>query len=296
MPFWRDLHAIPGALFSLVLLFLIVTGLPWSGFWGGNWDHVITRVEQGYGAPEPPVSEAVTAGDLDRFGNPIPWANQSTDVPESAAPDGAHAEHESDGDDHDMDDMGGMGGRRTVPPMQRPGPRQPIGLDAVATVADEEGMLAGLQHHPALGRRGRGRWAMSYGVYTIANPWPAAAVDERTVFVDQFSGATLAEAGMGDNGVLADATSIGIDTHMGTQFGVVNRIVMTLACLGVVWGAFSGLMMWWKRRPKRLRRHPPATERRAPAARDDRHRRGARRDLPARGRVDAARSWRSTSS
>jgi uncharacterized iron-regulated membrane protein len=56
---------------------------------------------------------------------------------------------------------------------------------------------------------------------------------------------------MGDNGVLAEVTSIGIDTHMGTQFGLVNRIVMTIACVGVVWGAFSGLMMWWKRRPKK---------------------------------------------
>ena len=218
--FWRDLHAIPGALFSLLLLFLIVTGLPWSGFWGGNWDHVITRAEQGYNFPDTPPSEPVKVGDLDRFGNPIPWATQSETVPASASPATETAT------------------------------AQQVGLDAVAKVAQEEGMLSGysISLPEDLEAEDGG---VAFGVYSLGNPWPAAAVDERTVFVDQFTGETVSEYGMGANGVLADATAIGIDTHMGTQFGLVNRIIMTIACVGVVWGAFSGLMMWWKRRPKK---------------------------------------------
>jgi len=246
-PFWRDLHAVPGALFSLVLLFLIVTGLPWSGFWGGNWDHIITRAEQGYNATEPPSSATVTVGDLDRFGNQIPWATQSQQVPRSATPGGAHAEHEAEtmGDD-DADAIDDAGDSLSAPTSASPAP---IGVDAIARVAAAESMLPG--YSITLPTDGEENGATSFGVYTLTNPWPAAAVDERTVFIDQFTGATIAVSDMGDNGMLADATSIGITTHMGTQFGLINRIVMTLACAGVVWGAFSGLVMWWKRRPKR---------------------------------------------
>jgi uncharacterized iron-regulated membrane protein len=36
---------------------------------------------------------------------------------------------------------------------------------------------------------------------------------------------------------------------MGTQYGIVTRILATLACLGVLTSIVSALAMWWKRRP-----------------------------------------------
>jgi len=33
---WRDLHAIPGIVLSVGLVFFVVTGMPWSDFWGPN--------------------------------------------------------------------------------------------------------------------------------------------------------------------------------------------------------------------------------------------------------------------
>jgi uncharacterized iron-regulated membrane protein len=45
------------------------------------------------------------------------------------------------------------------------------------------------------------------------------------------------------------ATEFGIQTHMGTQFGLFTRILMTIACVLILWMAFTALVMWWKRRP-----------------------------------------------
>jgi uncharacterized iron-regulated membrane protein len=38
--FWRDLHAVSGLYGTLLVAFLILTGLPWSGFWGETFAQV----------------------------------------------------------------------------------------------------------------------------------------------------------------------------------------------------------------------------------------------------------------
>lgn len=35
--FWRDLHAVPGLYGALLIAFLLLTGLPWTGFWGDTF-------------------------------------------------------------------------------------------------------------------------------------------------------------------------------------------------------------------------------------------------------------------
>ena len=40
--FWRDLHAVPAFYFSFLIIFLIVSGLPWTQTWGGAF-HSIQR-------------------------------------------------------------------------------------------------------------------------------------------------------------------------------------------------------------------------------------------------------------
>ena len=41
--FWRDLHTVPGFYASLLIGFLILTGLPWTGFWGETFAQVWNR-------------------------------------------------------------------------------------------------------------------------------------------------------------------------------------------------------------------------------------------------------------
>lgn len=55
-PFWRDLHALTGFYVGGVVLFLAVTGMPWSAVWG---DKVMGAVkETGLGRPPAPVASA----------------------------------------------------------------------------------------------------------------------------------------------------------------------------------------------------------------------------------------------
>lgn len=34
--FWRDLHAVTGAFAGILIFFMAMTGMPWSGYWGAN--------------------------------------------------------------------------------------------------------------------------------------------------------------------------------------------------------------------------------------------------------------------
>ncbi|MGH7026370.1 PepSY-associated TM helix domain-containing protein [Brevundimonas sp.] len=55
-PFWRDLHALVGLYVGGVVLFLAVTGMPWSAVWG---DQVMGVVKaSGWGRPPAPVAGA----------------------------------------------------------------------------------------------------------------------------------------------------------------------------------------------------------------------------------------------
>ena len=53
-PFWRDLHAVTGLYAGAIIVFLAVTGMPWSAVWG---DQVMGYLkDNGLGRPRPPAA------------------------------------------------------------------------------------------------------------------------------------------------------------------------------------------------------------------------------------------------
>ncbi|HZH59940.1 MAG TPA: PepSY domain-containing protein [Metabacillus sp.] len=78
----RDLHAIPAVWITGGMLFLIMTGLPWSGFWGNQFQSVVTNTGQGYPPSvwigSAPISTIQTEDIAD-----VPWAAETLDVPKS---------------------------------------------------------------------------------------------------------------------------------------------------------------------------------------------------------------------
>jgi uncharacterized iron-regulated membrane protein len=244
---WRDLHAVPGIALSVLLVFLVASGLPWSGFWGANWAYVageVTPNEENFWELDAPSSDVPEVGDLDRVGNRIPWATGAQDIPTSSGPvampgmegmdhgDGADVEAGSDG----AADAAAAGG---VP--------APISLDLVQQAAVEEGMLAGATITLPFGDESDPA-APVYGSFVVTNPWPSDISNQGALFIDQFSGETLGRSFASEWGELQWTTELGVQTHMGTQFGLGSRIAMTLACVLVLWAAFSGLVMFTKRR------------------------------------------------
>lgn len=79
--FWRNLHASTGLLAGAVILFLAVTGMPWTIFWGAQFHRVVA--EQGIGRPPPPNGAGTHAhGNSDAH---LPWSLRGT-----PRPDGSH--------------------------------------------------------------------------------------------------------------------------------------------------------------------------------------------------------------
>jgi uncharacterized iron-regulated membrane protein len=87
-----------------------------------------------------------------------------------------------------------------------------------------------------------------YGSFTLYNSWPRQTGETRDVFVDQFSGATLDEQRIYGVGTIAVGMDYLVSTHMGTQLGLVSRILMTLLCVLSIWSVISAFVMFWKRR------------------------------------------------
>jgi len=53
-PFWRDLHAVTGLYAGGVIAFLVITGMPWSAFWGDQYMAAVKA--NGLGRPKAPAA------------------------------------------------------------------------------------------------------------------------------------------------------------------------------------------------------------------------------------------------
>lgn len=86
--FWRDLHAVGGLTLSSVIVFLVVSGMPWSGFWGAHMNRTSDQAGLGY-PPEywdnVPQSTVPMGEALDR----APWALEQVGMPASTPSEAA---------------------------------------------------------------------------------------------------------------------------------------------------------------------------------------------------------------
>jgi uncharacterized iron-regulated membrane protein len=234
---WRDLHAAGGVMLAGLLVFFVLSGMPWSAYWGSGWSTTADRLTPNAKPPawmwEGPASTVPTVGDLDRQGRRIPWAAQTDPIPASGR------------SGRPADGHGGHGGGATG---AGTGPAAPASLDLVAQAAVAEGMLPGftinLPVNDTSGDEPR------YGAYAVMNPWPSRVHHQRGLYLDQFSARTLATSDTSTYGALQKATELGVQTHMGTQFGLASRIAMTAGALLILWSAATAVVMWWKRRPR----------------------------------------------
>lgn len=81
--FWRDLHAVTGAFVGLFIVFLAVTGMPWSVFWGDQVNRWANGHNFGYPAG---VRVAVPKSDEHLHdAGPTSWSLEQAQVPESVA-------------------------------------------------------------------------------------------------------------------------------------------------------------------------------------------------------------------
>lgn len=210
-PLWRDLHAVTGIYTATFIVFLAMTGLPWSGFWGKQFYDL--SYAAGLGMPDGywdkyPTSTVLTGEALER----APWILENQPMPLSGS---------------------------LSRPVSDAAAGVPAGLDAIVRKVEALGIHPGY----ALAMPGGPE-----GVFT-ASVYPDDITHERIIHLDQYTGEALFDMGLADLGALGRAAEWGISVHMGQEFGVANQLLMLLACLAIVLMSVSAAVMWWKRRP-----------------------------------------------
>ncbi|WP_020184729.1 PepSY domain-containing protein [Methylopila sp. 73B] len=218
-PFWKSLHAVIGVWTAGLILFLILTGLPWANVWGTLLRAGTEVAGVGYPTSHRNHGSVPASGQtLKQATGEAPWTLENAPMPSS----GDHAAHH---------------GAAHAPPADPEA--QPIGVDRAAEVLAAAGMThpyrLSLPNGPA-------------GVFS-AYTYPDQPEGQRTIQIDQYSGRILNDVGFKDYGSAAKAVELGVQLHMGNYFGWANQIVMLFACLGAAALSITGPVMWWRRRP-----------------------------------------------
>ncbi|MEH6367863.1 MAG: PepSY domain-containing protein [Pseudomonas marincola] len=222
--FWRDVHSVLGFWGSIFLLFMLLTGMTWTGFWGakfaGTWNHFPPAMWE-----EVPTSD-VEARTLNNGAvQTVAWAVENTPMPESD-PHAAHNGH-------------------AQAPATNASPK--VSLQAVVETATAHKVTPGYSVTLPKGEK---------GVYTVA----VFADDPRndaTLHIDQYSGKVLADIRWADYGLVARTVESGVMLHEGKMFGLANQLLMLAVCLMILLSAISGLVIWWMRRPQGRLGVPP---------------------------------------
>lgn len=214
--FWKELHISTGFWFSLILLGFLLTGLAWSGIWGGKivqawstfpaekWDNV-------------PLSDEKHANMNHGAQKEVPWALEQTPLPKSGS------------------DAGITGLPMGVA----------VNLDSVAYLAKQIGFEGQFRINVPQDMG---------GVYTISadsmDGDTTSLGDDRTVHIDRYTGKILADVKFADYSLAGKSMAVGIALHQGNG-GLWNTILNLVFCFAIIFMTVSGAVMWWKRRPEK---------------------------------------------
>ncbi|WP_043837232.1 PepSY-associated TM helix domain-containing protein [Muricoccus aerilatus] len=237
-PLWRDFHQVVGLYTGALIVFLVITGLPWATLWGGK---VLSPISNAVGLGYPESSRRPlqsTAGPVVGTMADVPWTLRQAPVPASGAGAGcgdAHASHHHEG--------GSACSAASA-----------VSLDRAVRIMADAGMPGGYRLSLPRGER---------GVY-MAVAYPRQPEGQRTVQVDQYSGEILGDVRFSDYGAVAKAVELGVALHMGRYFGLANQLLMLLPCIGILVLVTTGTVMWWKRRPNGELAAPPRVARPIP--------------------------------
>jgi YD repeat-containing protein len=213
---WRDLHATGGIVLFGAMVLTIISGLVWSTYWGANFTALANEVSPNVWT-DTPASPLGARGDLDRFGNQLPWNTAGLQLPASYA----------------------------QPDATKPAP---LSLDDVVRVASQERMFPGYQVSLPSNITNETTGTKTYGSFSLSNSWPRKTSEARTVFVDQFTGKTLGGMDVYGYGTVSRTMDTLVSVHMGTELGVFSRATMTLMCVLAIWSVVSAVVMYTKRR------------------------------------------------
>jgi uncharacterized iron-regulated membrane protein len=249
--FWRDLHGVAGLWISLVTLFLLLSGLPWSAGWGNYLTWVRNHWAATRGAPDWTIGGAAPAPATART-SALPRPAESTanmptmpgmNAAEMAAMTPAdavvhHPVHDPAHDPahHATHDTEGAPAAQDLRPLDvlaplalRLQPAHPVWIAAPSAGGTDWSVSSHAQNRP------------QRVTYSIA---PA-------------TGKVTATQGFADQNIVDRVVNVSVAAHEGQLFGRLNQALLLLNAIGVVLVTASGVVMWWRRRPAGTLGAPP---------------------------------------
>lgn len=216
---WKNAHSVVGFWISGILLFFLLSGMAWTGIWGGKFVQAWNTFPANKWNNVPKSTQ--TLDSLNRPGEKvIPWNLEQTPIPQSGSAAGAI------------------------------GVAKPVTLDSVAAFARAK-LPAFSISSPS---DAKGVYTVSAS--TMSGDVTDARKD-LTLHIDQYSGKVLANVGWAEYNLGAKAMASGIALHQG-RYGLWNQLLGAAFCLLILFICSSGVVMWWLRRPAGAKRlHAP---------------------------------------
>lgn len=230
--FWRDLHAVTAVWISLLVLFLLFTGLPWTGVWGKAFKEVRQL-----------TGTAVMKQD---------WAQSRSGERREALGEAAGDEHAEHGG-HDHAAIPAAAGESGIPAFtldQVVATVAPLGWAPPVYVTPPGGKLSGPARRQPVGPPG-------WNVRSDAQNRPL----RESLVMDARTGSVRQHETFADKHIIDRVVGIGVAAHEGQLFGVLNQLLGVLTAAGLVLMSVSGFVMWRRRKPDdRLGAPPPPVE------------------------------------
>jgi uncharacterized iron-regulated membrane protein len=222
--FWRDLHAVTGVWISMLALFMLLSGLPWSKSWGG----MLRTIRQTYVASTTP-QDWTTGSASER----AQIKAENTQIADE------HAMHAAMGMSMPGMDMGGT-------PSAKPLDYSPIDrlLPVIAAqhIAPPVLIAPPSQHAP--------HWTAR----SDADNRPS----QTSIELDAATAAILKRSSFAQKPLFDRIIGYGIAIHEGALFPPLNQILGIFTALGLMTLCTSAVVMWWRRRPAGVLGAPPA--------------------------------------
>ncbi len=223
--FWRDFHAISGFYVGIVILFLAITGMFWSAYWGDKVNSWVNQEKIGY-PPEfwQEIPQSTIPKNATKVIIPnINWGGEKIPMPES------------------------------TPPKFFIKNAEVIDIDKAIAIFENLGIAKG--YEVALPQD-------ETGVYS-ASVFPKKVENEQVIHIDQYSGQVLFNNKYQDIGWGARIIEWSISVHQGHEYGIINQILMAIACLGLITLGITGIIAWLKRKPAHKIAAPPRQDTKA---------------------------------
>jgi uncharacterized iron-regulated membrane protein len=211
----RNQHAWAGAVGGIGVLFLVLSGLPWTALWGSTFQDIATSQGQSFWGSDPGAESTLGEALEKSSGESVsaPWVLGESALPVSTAMDTNKI--------LSLDYL-----KKVVSTDGLPGPYFivfPEGETGVYSVIADQWMVAG-------------------------NPAFSDVTQEAVVHIDQYSGEIIARYSYDEYSALAKVVSNAIAIHEGRRFGIVSQISTIAFCVGILFLCITAPIMWWRRR------------------------------------------------